>query len=373
MSETPETDVLQGRGRLVGVLACLAVLAQALLLPGMRAFGSGKVLTSLEYLAPLLLTSSALFAWAFSVRAAYALAFPSALSGLVRVALGAFAVAGLSISLPAFRTHVSFYVLAILQFTGTFACLAAGVGALSARARAAGHSGMRPIAIALLALAGASLSRFLANVCFFIASDALSEPTSHPRFIAWGTSLSSLAVALETAILVIAALSVAKVVPLSSTGVTSTERAQLSPLHVAVSVIGVVLAACFTLLSLGKSTHALATFFQIALGEMETSSLPTRIPGAARFLSVWGPILAVSLLVTRFREPAAALFALLCLSRGALDVPACYYFSMFAAFGVALTVGRRVPHGFGPPSTRATQQVAQARPHESSPPNHTLH
>lgn len=328
-----EPDVLQGRGRLVGILACATFVTQSLLLPGLRSLGSGKALAIVEVLAPMLVMTSSLFAWVFAVRGAYALAFPSALSVPVRVGLGGFAMAGLSIGLPAFAAHGSMFMLATMQFTGSIAFLVAGLGCLGARKQ----PGFRPMAVVLLIVAGASFLRFGSHVCFFGASDLLSEAASHPRFIRWGSALASAALALEVAVVVIGALVAATVIA----PVTSKPTTRVSPRHMGVAAAGLLVAAVLTLLSLGSSHRAFATFFQIALGDIESVSLPTGVPGAVRFLAIWSPIVAASLLTMRFRYPSAALLALLCLSRGMFDVPAFYYFGMFGAFGVALMAGER--------------------------------
>ena len=88
----PTHDVLLGRGQFVCALACAAALAE-LVLPGLRAFGSTALLSALETLAPLLVTTASLFAWVFSVRSAYALAFPSGALSEERTAQRVFAIA----------------------------------------------------------------------------------------------------------------------------------------------------------------------------------------------------------------------------------------------------------------------------------------
>lgn len=346
MSERPETDVLAGRGRFVAVLACLAVLAQGFLLPGTRAFGSGKILTALEYASPILLTSSALFAWVFSVRAAYSLAFPSALSVAMRTALGAFAIAGLSISLPAFRGHGAPFMLLIIQCTGSLACIAAGAGALGARSRTSTVS--RPFAFALFAVGGASLLRCLAHFLTYGVEFA-QDPTLHPHWHVWARALASVANVLEAALQVMSCLVIARIVTLMPV-----RHERFSPAHVIVAVVGGGIAAAFTLLSLEGKTNALYTFLGVALQDAESGALPSIAPAAVRFLAIWSPILALSLVVTGFRKPEFALLGLLCLSRGSLDVPAFYYFAMLGMFGVALTVGRR------PESSEAAPRPVEA-------------
>jgi hypothetical protein len=307
--------VLGPSARTLASVALGAVVSATLVFPGVRGISPEATVATWETIAVTLAYLLSLLASAFIFRGAYELIRPQPTHALNRFVVAGLGVVTFALSTPAFGRMP---MPAALKVTTASLALVLTVFACATASRAM-HTRAAGLVLAMLAFA--ALTRLVA----YVTLQNGAEDASIERY-ALGMALSTGAHLLELVAYVLAALWLA------------TRGGTLGKISVNLALITMI--GLFWLGRGSPSGSSLRAIAQSAMADATAQSLPTRVPGLARFLAVASPALGAAFVVQIRHAPLVASgIALAVFSRGAFEIPACVFMAIAASIALTLAAG----------------------------------